>query len=114
MTRLAAMLRQRNIELTVVVYPWPDQIVRGDTACRATTFWKRWCRRQGVDFLTLFPAFDAGDRDTVLDACFLPGDVHWNERGNRLVADAYMKHRNGRVSGARTALPPSSVPPGVP
>jgi len=90
MTALAALCRARSIELAVVVYPSPYQIFANDRESRQATFWRRFCEREGVAFVDLFPVFVDPPRLAPLAAYqqyFLPDDVHWNEAGHALVAD---------------------------
>ncbi|MSO93854.1 MAG: SGNH/GDSL hydrolase family protein [Rhodospirillales bacterium] len=92
MDKLHAFLQQRGIPLTVVVYPWPDQVLAGDMESRHVCFWRAWAAERSVGFIDLFPAFIAG-RDpvsTILDY-FIPYDVHFNEKGHALVAEAFLK-----------------------
>ena len=84
---LRQLLGSRGISMTLVVYPWPDQIVRKERDCVQVTHWKSWCQQKGVAFINLFPLFlDAGEATDVIDDYFIPADMHWNDRGHQLVA----------------------------
>ena len=98
MTRLAAFARERKIPLTLVVYPWPQQIFAGDLDSLQVTYWKDWAHRNGARFINLFPDFvsDEAPMDTYL-RYFIPCDEHWNEQGHAFVADRFLK----RFSPAR-------------
>lgn len=88
MDRLALLLRQHNIKLTVAVYPWPDQLFAGDRDSAQTRFWREWARTRNAGFIDLFPAFFNGDDAlTTIRRYFVPGDFHWNAAGHALVAD---------------------------
>lgn len=90
MAALAAFCRERAIELAVVVFPSPYQILANERAGRQVEFWERFCARERTTFVNLFPAFvDPGRRDPLAtyDRYFLPDDVHWNESGHAFVAD---------------------------
>jgi lysophospholipase L1-like esterase len=95
MDLLLALLREKGIALTVVVYPWPDQIVAGDPQCRAVTVWRDWCKARGVRFVDSFPKFEVGApwrrRAEILDSCYIPGDVHLSAEGHRRVAEAILE-----------------------
>ena len=102
MNRLADLLKENNIKVTVAVYPWPDQI-RNDELCpRYVLFWAEWCRRRGINFVDLFPTFMARRAEKgwewVLEEYYIPGDIHWNEEGHRLIADDFL-HRYGNHPG---------------
>ncbi len=97
MDRLLALLKTKGIPLTVVVYPWPDQIVAGETDCKHERFWRDWCAKNGVRFADAFPKFEIGcpwrRRAEILDAYYVPGDTHFNAEGHRLVAEAILETR---------------------
>lgn len=88
MDALDALLREGGIGLTIVVYPWPAQILADDLASRQVEHWSRWARDHDRDFIDLFPAFIREDRDPreTIRALFIPWDVHWNEAGHALIA----------------------------
>jgi len=88
MDRLAQLCRANNITLTVVVYPWPQQIFERDINSRQQGYWRDFCAARGIRFIDLFPAF-INDRPAVeiYEKYFILNDVHWSEGGHRLVAD---------------------------
>jgi len=89
MTELRALLRTHEIALTVVVYPWPDQIAEGDLESRQVEHWRAWSAEHDADFLNLFPSFmDGREASEISRRYFIPGDVHWNRAGHSLVANA--------------------------
>jgi len=92
MTRLHELLSTHGIRLIIAVYPWPDQIVDNDLDSIQVSYWKEWTDARGVRFLNYFPCFvkENGD-DAVLEKYFIPGDVHWNERGHQLIADNFLR-----------------------
>ena len=109
MDRILALLRSRGVRLTVVVYPWPDQILAGDRESRQVAFWRSWCEERSVPFLDLFPDFIAGqpaENQSVVERYFIPGDVHFNRAGNRYFAELLIERLGPSPPGpARRALP---------
>lgn len=88
LTELRSLLRSKGIGMTLVVYPWPDQVRRQERDCPHVAHWREWCAAQAVDFVDLFPVFlDSGDSEQVIEQYFIPGDMHWNEAGHALVAE---------------------------
>lgn len=91
MSELAKLLRARNIPLTVVVYPWPQQLQWDDRHSLQESHWRTWSAREGAHFISLFAAFfgaaDAEGLGPSLRRLFITNDVHWNAAGHRLVAD---------------------------
>ena len=89
MDELAALLKGRCIGLTVVVYPWPVQLERGDRDSLQVRVWREWSAKNGAQFIDLFaPFFDAPD---ALRRFYIPGDVHWNAEGNKFVAERFLE-----------------------
>ena len=106
MDAIAKDCSQKNVALTVVVYPWPQQIRRGTREGNGETFWKKWCEEKGVDFISLYPAFlDRGSAAEVIGRYYWENDCHWNEEGQRLVAETLFNQH-------RAALMPLSLRPG--
>ena len=86
-------LQKRNIPLSVVVYPYPSQIVHDSVESRQVRMWRDWCQGKCKRFVTLFPEFfDVRDQCPRAEpGCwylshFIFGDMHYNATGNALVA----------------------------
>ena len=96
MTRLAGELREQGVALTLVVYPWPQQVRAGTRPSRAETEWESWARDNGVQFISLFPVFvNSTPAEEVIARYYWKNDAHWNEEGHRLVAEALLKPAGG-------------------
>ncbi len=93
MDALADLLRRHHIGLTIAVYPWPDQIARHDTPSKQALAWSRWAKSQKAGFIDYFPSFlgQASPQETIR-RYFIPGDVHWNDAGHRLIADGFLEY----------------------
>jgi hypothetical protein len=103
MDLLAELVAPYGVRLTVAVYPWPDQIRRGDLQSLQASFWKQWAADRGVGFLDYFPRFvDATRTREILARDFIPGDIHWSEAGHEVVADGFLEYRAGRERAAET------------
>jgi len=97
MDLLADLLAQHGIRLTVAVYPWPDQVRRGDLRSLPATFWRQWAADRGAGFLDYFPRFvDVARSREVLARDFIRGDIHWSEAGHQVVADGFLESWAGR------------------
>jgi hypothetical protein len=98
MTRLWHLLADRNIPISVVVYPWPAQLVHDTAESRQVRTWHDWCAGKCKRFVSAFPAFFA-----VKEQCswtepgcwypklFLFGDYHFTPEGNALVSRAVIQ-----------------------
>ena len=87
-------LARRNIPISVVVYPWPDQIVHDTTDSRQVQIWRQWCEGKCKRFISLFPAFFAAKAQCsrLEPGCwylryYIFGDVHYNSAGNAVAAE---------------------------
>ena len=90
MDELADLLHRHRIPLTLVVYPWPTQIFYQDWDSIHVRFWRDWSRRQGAQFIDLFPGFlseDAEENERTIRDLFIRDDFHWNEAGHRHAAE---------------------------
>ena len=59
MTLLWQELQQRNIPISVVVYPYPAQLVHGTPDSRQVRLWREWCEGKCKRFISTFPVFFA-------------------------------------------------------
>jgi hypothetical protein len=87
MRALSDLLSARNIPLTIVVYPWAQQIAQGDRDSRQVSLWRDFCQGRCKEFIDLFPAFFAAadaDRDWY-EHLFILGDDHFSADGNRFM-----------------------------
>lgn len=91
MDLLLKLVREHSIDMTIVVYPWPDQIRANDLDSFQVSIWREWSDKNTVGFVNLFPCFinhnsDLVEREQVIDTLFINRDVHWNEAGHLAVA----------------------------
>jgi lysophospholipase L1-like esterase len=57
MDQLLSILRERHIGVAVIVYPYPNEILRNDSNSVQVRFWGNWTATRGVPFFNLFPVF---------------------------------------------------------
>ena len=82
MKGVAEFLREQGVALTVVVYPWPQQIRAGTQPSRAEKVWAEWSERNGAQFITLFPIFvNQTPAEEMISKYYWKNDAHWNEEG---------------------------------
>jgi hypothetical protein len=92
-TKIQKLCAQHGIRLTIAVYPSPYQLTASNLAGIPVTFWQEFTEKNSTEFLNLFPVFIGNEPpEIVYPKYFIKGDVHWNEAGNRLVAEAVLKH----------------------
>ncbi len=83
--RVVALCREWDCKLTLVVYPWPDNIMAKDKDSIQVTYWRDWARERDVRFVDGFAPFLRDSPATALEKYYFAGDVHFNKAGNRLV-----------------------------
>jgi hypothetical protein len=102
MDAIASLLRARGIGFSIGVYPWPDQLQYDVIDSRQVTLWRNWCERNGCEqFINHFPDFFEirNKQPTWLERLFIPGDFHFNEEGNRIVAHKLIEATEGIFRG---------------
>ncbi|MBI5056259.1 MAG: SGNH/GDSL hydrolase family protein [Nitrospirae bacterium] len=95
MNMLYDLLEKRNIKMTIAIYPWPDQVLSNDLNNIHVSFWKDWSLKHNVKFLNYFPYFirsNNSEKENQLTVAkyFIPGDIHWNEEGHRLLSSIFL------------------------
>lgn len=89
MDALAKLCAAEGVRLTIVVYPWREQIRLRNPDNLQVRAWKAFAASHQAGFIDLFPAFiDGSPPDEVIEKNFIAGDSHWNAAGNRTVAEA--------------------------
>jgi len=92
MELLRDLVRKHAVRLTVVVYPWPNQIAAGDRDSRQVQYWRTWTAANGADFIDLFGEFfDGGDPAVAIRNYYIEGDYHFNAAGHQRVAAAMLQ-----------------------
>ena len=93
MRALSDLLAGRKIPLTIVVYPWAQQIAQGDRNSRQVSLWREFCEGRCKAFVDLYPVFfAASDADkNWYERLYIVGDDHFSAAGNRLVFEEVAK-----------------------
>ena len=96
MTKLLKLLSDRKIKLSVAVYPWPSQVWHEDIHSKQVNIWKEWSKKNNVTFINYFPDFvvtkvNKEEKLKILRKYYIPGDVHFNKNGNKVIADKFLK-----------------------
>lgn len=95
LSELHSLLVRNNIKLSITVYPWPEQIIKGDLNSRQVKIWGEFCKERGIPFLNLFPKFFSlsPKPSNTISEYFIKGDNHWNKSGHAVVAQQWSKFR---------------------
>ncbi len=101
MEKLLALCEQHGIDVTIAVYPWPDQIRSGETDSIQSRFWRQVAGEEGFGFIDYFPDFiDGREPDVVVKEYFIAGDVHWTPSGHQLIAERLSREIPRQRAGA--------------
>ncbi len=88
MEKLSTLCKEKNVKVTVVIYPWPSILQNDSPQNPQVVFWEQFCNEQNINFVNLYPAFfNLGKPVETIRNYFGDGDVHWNRKGHRVVAD---------------------------
>lgn len=85
MDRLLGMCGRQKAPVVIVVYPWLEQIHRGETHNRHSEFWREWAQARHVPFFSLYPLF-ASLRGSIEEYHLEERDGHWSRQGHAVVA----------------------------
>jgi hypothetical protein len=93
MTKLSDLLKSRGIALTIVVYPWAQQIAQNDRDSRQVRLWRDFCPGRCKAFIDLFPPYFAvADHDVNwYEHLYILGDDHFSVAGNRMLYEELAK-----------------------
>jgi len=111
MNNLMGICRTHHINVTIVVYPWPQEIeiIGAGRISRYREVWKEYAKKQGLNFLDLYPEFiNGGKPEMLIKRYYIANDCHWNEQGHDLVAKAffrYLKFRGLLFTGSDEPIP---------
>ncbi len=93
LAKLQELCLRRNIRMTLVIYPSPYQLTGSNLNGVPVFFWQSFTKEHQMGLLNLFPVFIGGrPPEKVYATYFIKGDIHWNEEGNRLVAESVLGH----------------------
>jgi hypothetical protein len=87
MRALSDLLAAKNIPLTIVVYPWAQQVAQGDRDSKQVSLWRDFCEGRCKAFINLYPVlFAASEADkNWYERYYIVGDDHFSAEGNQLV-----------------------------
>ena len=92
------LLNLYNIKMSIIVAPWPSNILHDNGVSKHALIWKDYCKTKCNNFINLFPYFydysnRKGKMNTINDH-FFDYDVHYNKYANKIIADHIIKSVN--------------------
>jgi len=102
--RMIGFARQHGVELVIAAIPLERQAAQPSTLKNYQEILRRFCEEEGVRFIDLLDTLKAYDPADV----YVKGDIHWNARGHRVVADVIYEQTKDLLVAASTsaASPP--------
>jgi len=95
MSKLHRLLDERDISLTIVVYPWPQQLENDVEDSKHVLMWREFCKEKCSNFINLFPLFFESKRKNgylkTYKKYYWWNDIHFNKEGNKVMASELMK-----------------------
>ena len=98
MTKLYDFLKNRNIDLNIAVYPWPNNLIYDQKLSRHVKIWENFCVEKCKNFINFFPIFfekkqklNLKQSKEIIKKYFLKYDMHFNKEGNYKIAEELMK-----------------------
>jgi hypothetical protein len=94
MTKLSDLLKDKGINLSVGVYPWPSQLLYDTVNSEQVRIWENFCKTRCVRFYNSFDSFFALKEqisaNKTIALYFVPGDVHHNRKGTQVIANDFL------------------------
>ncbi len=96
MEKLYLILKKNKIKMSIVVYPWPQQLLKDKKDSIHVKMWRDFCIGKCSNFINMFPVFfDEMEKTSFLDVYkkyYYWNDVHFNQKGNELIANYLIKN----------------------
>ena len=97
MRNMKKMLDERNIKMTIAVYPWPTQLFLENRSHLGVKIWKDFCIKEDCyNFIDANPCFfdeiQKSSKREVIKKYYIHGDIHFNEEGNKIMFEIINTH----------------------
>ena len=90
------LLKKNKIDLSIAVYPWPQTLMNDKEKSVYTEIWREFCVNKCKNFINFFPIFFQEMKNSsfieVYKKYYWWNDVHFNKKGNMLIADELFKY----------------------
>lgn len=97
MDLLYNILKNKNISLSIAVYPHPAQIYNNNLFSKNEKIWEDFCKKKCKKFYNLSHSFEYVDIENakkIINEYYIIGDVHFNEKGSSLIAKSFLNLYN--------------------
>ena len=91
----------RNIELLVVLFPWPFEIANKVSRENYTNYTIQELMRKGIKYISVYKYFLKGDIYSNISDNYIYNDPHFNRQGNKILSDIIWEEHLKNLSGNR-------------
>ena len=95
MDQIYQILDKRNIKFSLAIYPWPQNLINKKNNYFYRNEWKNFCETRCDNFFDYFENFSIRVNnqgfEKVYKSYYINGDIHFNKKGNILIADKIIK-----------------------
>ncbi|MBA7705867.1 hypothetical protein ES703_114708 [subsurface metagenome] len=91
MDLLLKLCEDNNIRMTISIYPYPLDLQK-NTSSIYRRFWIQYARNRELELFDMFDVFQAAGTAKEVIQLFTAGDSHWNQKGHRVVAEAWLAY----------------------
>jgi hypothetical protein len=95
MEELFFFLREKNIQISVLIYPHQASIKFDQRNSLYTNIWKEYCIDKCYKFIDAFSIFfdrvEKSSKEQVMNMYYINGDSHFNEKGNNIIFEELIK-----------------------
>ena len=89
LTKLFNLFKEKNVDASLIIYPWPTQILYGDEFHQK--HWLNFSNQNKINFVNLYDKFQNEEKRKFIFENFIYGDIHWNEKGTKLIFDGIIE-----------------------
>ena len=87
--------KEYNFDFSLAIYPWPGHILYPKNIDKYINYWKNYCNYKCKYFINHFEDFEkiglSMDRDEIVKEFYIYGDMHFNKKGNKILAERLNK-----------------------
>ena len=98
MKKIYNLLNKNNIKLSIVVYPWPNQLKNDVEDHLHVKMWREFCVKKCEYFIDASAPFyrymEKNGFNKTKNYFYMKNDVHFNINGNKLISDTILKNIN--------------------
>ena len=87
--KIVTIANDNNSKITFVLYPWPGQLYKREIMNKYNEFWSNFLDENNVNYINLnsifFELLKKYSSKKVILEYYIPGDVHFNDLGHKLI-----------------------------